>query len=272
MNIEAIVPKDLTEAKELATLYSRSTFAGKDLKGSPENCLLIILSAMELGFMPMQGMRMFSIISGKVALTADGIAALVMKRRDVCEYLTMKELTDDHCTYVGKRVGGQEFSYTFTMADAKKAGLINHMYQKFPRPMLRARCISAISKAGFPDLAAGLYEDDTGEITGNQPSPNYGKETPRVDVMGPPVSAIPTREPGSDDGDEPEKQNVIDAHQPTPLDLLTIRINECQTLAQLKAMSAEVRKMNETLKDEQDKAVLQAAFLKTRGELEKAKS
>jgi hypothetical protein len=49
---------------------------------------------------------------------------------------------------------------SFTTADAQRAGLNGDNWRKYPAAMLRARCLSAICRAVFPDLCLGLYDPD----------------------------------------------------------------------------------------------------------------
>ena len=57
------------------------------------------------------------------------------------------ELTDEVCTLEGERGDdpGHPQRYTFSMDDARKAGLAgNHSWKKYPKAMLSARATSAL--------------------------------------------------------------------------------------------------------------------------------
>lgn len=50
---------------------------------------------------------------------------------------------------------------SYTIAQAKQAGLLgSQAWQKYPDAMLRARCLSAICRAVYPDLILGMYDPD----------------------------------------------------------------------------------------------------------------
>jgi hypothetical protein len=151
---------------ELAKTLARSNLMPKELKGKPDDVFVVILQGSEMGLLPMQAVKMLSIISGKLSMSADGLAALVLRSPECAEFRMLK-YADDECTYSCRRRDQTEPTImSFTMADAKKAGLSgSNMYTKFPKAMLRARCISAAAKAVFPDLTAGFYDSDTGELT-----------------------------------------------------------------------------------------------------------
>jgi hypothetical protein len=81
--------------------------------------------------------------------------------------------TEKVCTISYKRRTAKERRiYSFTMDDAKAAELFNKAtWKKYPKAMLRARCISAVARMAFPDSIAGMY---TPEELGVEESPDGG--------------------------------------------------------------------------------------------------
>jgi hypothetical protein len=139
------------------------------LRNKPEDTLVVLLTGRELGFGAMQSLRGINVIQGKGVLGADTMGALVMSRRDVCGHLSLVETTADHATYATQRTGAPKpVTMTYTIAQAKQAGLATKdNWKNHPDAMLRARCLSAICRAVYPDLVAGLYIEDEGdEIAG----------------------------------------------------------------------------------------------------------
>jgi hypothetical protein len=160
--IAIIAPRNLEESERLAATLAKSMLLPTDLKGKPSDVLAIILTGAELGLAPMQAVRGIQVIKGKPSLSADLMAALCKRRRDVCEYLTPVTLTAEKAVYETKRVGDPKpTTMEFTIQDAQRAGLAgSDTYRKFPQAMLKARCLSAICRAVYPDVCMGLYDPD----------------------------------------------------------------------------------------------------------------
>jgi hypothetical protein len=145
----------LTTLERLATFVSKSTFA-KDIN-SMEKAITVMMQGMELGLQPMAAVRNIHIINGRPSLSADLMAALVIKHGHPRIQIT--ELTEQKCSAKARRreeTDWQEF--TFTWQDAVKAQLATKdTWQKHPKSMLRARTLSGICHIVFPDLFAGVY-------------------------------------------------------------------------------------------------------------------
>lgn len=159
--LTVITPKTLAEAKELATTLAGARTIPEALQKSPADVLAIVMAGAELGLAPMQSVRALVLIKGKPTLSADAMGALVKSRRDVCEYLVVKHSDGERATYETKRVGDpQPTVLGFTKAEATAAGLNGDNWRKFPAAMLRARALSAICRAVYPDLLLGVYDPD----------------------------------------------------------------------------------------------------------------
>jgi hypothetical protein len=160
--ITIITPKSLSEAKELAQTLAAARSIPEVLQKSPADVLAIVLAGAELGLAPMQSIRGIRLIKGQPALSADAMGALVKARRDVCQYLLLVESTPQRATYRTQRVGDpQPTELTYTLEDAQRAGLTSgDNWRKYPAAMLRARCLSAICRAVYPDLLLGVYDPE----------------------------------------------------------------------------------------------------------------
>lgn len=147
---------------EMAQLLAPADLLPKHLRNKPADVFLTLQLGSELGLAPMQSIRAIHVIEGKPTMSADLMAALCQRRRDVCEYLRPVELTATVATYETKRVGWPEpIRQSFTMADAERAGIAGKdNWRKYPAAMLKARCLSAIVRAAYPDLMLGIYDPD----------------------------------------------------------------------------------------------------------------
>lgn len=147
---------------EMAKLLAPADLLPKHLRGKPADVFLTLQLGQELGLQPMQSIRAVHVIEGKPTMSADLMSALCQRRRDVCEYLRPVELSEKVATYETKRIGWPEpMRLSFSMADAERAGLLGKdNWRKYPAAMLKARCLSAIVRAAYPDLMLGIYDPD----------------------------------------------------------------------------------------------------------------
>lgn len=150
------------QASALAAQLSRSNLLPSALNKNPADILTIILTGQELGLAPMMSLRGIRIIQGQPTLSADTMGALVRSRRDICGYLRIISSSATEATYETQRAGDPEATrMSYTIAQAKQAGLLgSQAWQKYPDAMLRARCLSAICRAVYPDLILGMYDPD----------------------------------------------------------------------------------------------------------------
>lgn len=119
-----------------------------------------VLAGRELGLGAVASMTGIYLVKGKVALSANLMAAQI-KRSGRYNYRVIR-LDDTGCEIVFTE-GGQEVGRSaFTEADAKAAGLMsNETYRKFPRNMYFARALSNGARWFTPDIFAGpVYTPD----------------------------------------------------------------------------------------------------------------
>lgn len=166
----AFEPRDISEGYQLAKLLVGSGLLGRNVV-RPEQAFTIIAAGRELGLTAMQSLRSIHIIEGKPTLSVDLIAALCKSRPDVCVYFRMVESTAERATYETQRKGEPSPTrMSWTIQEAKDAGLVGKdNWRKYPAAMLRARCITALARAVYPDLAMGLYDPDEIDTTSSPP-------------------------------------------------------------------------------------------------------
>jgi hypothetical protein len=157
----AFEPRDVTEGYQLAKILIASGLMPRGIQ-RPEAAFAIIAAGRELGLTAMQSLRSIHIIEGKPTLSADLVAALCKSRPDVCQYFRLVESTDRIARYETLRKGEPApTSMSFTIEDAQRAGVAGKdNWKKYPAAMLRARCITALARAVYPDLAMGVYDPD----------------------------------------------------------------------------------------------------------------
>ena len=142
--------------REMATALVRSGFLPKAIK-TPEQAIAIILSGNELGLGPMQSLRSIHIVEGKPTMGAELMMALAL-RNVPGGHMMIVESTNEACVVSAGRTRGDAIEYSFTIDDAKRAGLMNkNNWRNYPRAMLRSRVVSEAVKAVFPDALINAY-------------------------------------------------------------------------------------------------------------------
>lgn len=161
-------------------LFSAKIFA-KEVD-SIDRGFAVLLAGDEMGFAPMVSARSLSFVKNKLTLNAEAQVAVCVRHSAVCLYFRLVESTAEQAVYETMRAGHPEkVLLSYTLEQARKANLLgNGTWGSHPAAMLRARCSSALAKAVYPDLVAGLVDPDEAD------------EIRRVDRL-PPAEA-PTRQ------------------------------------------------------------------------------
>lgn len=154
MNEVSLIPTD-SEIQVLSRISQSASKSGL-FKISPDAALAICLKGRELNIPPMQALSHVNIIEGKACLSAELMHALVLKACPDCT-ITIVETSNERCEIHARRSKENEFSkFCFTMKDAEQAQLLGKMnWRKYPRAMLRSRCMSEMCRSVFPDALVG---------------------------------------------------------------------------------------------------------------------
>ena len=116
---------ELNSLDDVARLAKIACDSGLVSVRKPEEAAVILLTGRELGLAPMQSLRGIYVVNGKPVLSADLLVAVV-RRSGLCESWHVDESTAERCTITTKRVGEPKpTTKTWTMADAKRAGVTN---------------------------------------------------------------------------------------------------------------------------------------------------
>jgi hypothetical protein len=231
----AFEPSDIESAFNLAGLLVRSKLLPRSLS-TPEAAFTVIMAGRELGLTAMQSLRSLHVIEGKPVMSADLMMALCL-RSPICDHFRLVESTDTKATFEAKRTGQDAVRLSFTIDQAKAAGLVGKdNWKKFPAAMLRARCVAALARIVFADLMLGIY--DTDEIG---PKENRIPEQVQVEVV------------TGDFGDE------ADDGKPSPVDAALIEFARAESLEALGKARSDFGALKLRLDDE-TKATLRAAY------------
>lgn len=177
----AFVPTTFDETWRIATMLVKSGLAPRDLQ-TPERAMVAIMHGLELGLPPMSAIQRIAVINGRPCIWGNAVPAIAQRTG-------MLEAWDEdlfgegddmvaRCT-VTRRINSESTitkSATFSVADAKKAGLWTtearvqrkgrngEMYTKdndspwyrFPKRMLQMRARAAFHDL-FADAMCGLF-------------------------------------------------------------------------------------------------------------------
>ncbi len=141
---------------DLAERVANTEFVPKDLRRRPEAVLAALMTGAERGLGPMESLRSIHVIEGKPSFSAEALRALVLAAGHEIQIV---ENTAQKATLLGRRRGAQEWSppFTWTIDRARRANLVNKdNWRKYPEDMLLARASTALCRAVFPDVVAGL--------------------------------------------------------------------------------------------------------------------
>lgn len=149
-------PQTFEQALTFSNYLADSDMVPKDFKGKPGNCLVAIQWGMEIGLKPLQAMQNIAVINGRPSLWGDAVIALV-RSSPLCEYI-IEEDDGRTATCKVKRRGEPEQSRSFSMDDAKAAGLLGKQgpWTQYPKRMRQMRARAFAVRDVFPDVLKGL--------------------------------------------------------------------------------------------------------------------
>lgn len=155
--VAALVPQTLDEAFRVATAIAASGLAPKGVD-TTEKVLVALMAGAELGFAPFQAMQSFAIINGKPNIWGDAIPALLWSRGfKIKEWFDNDdEPTKAFCLIT--RPDGEEIERTYSIADARKAGLLGKQgpWQTNQKRMLQMRARGFGARDGAADVLRGM--------------------------------------------------------------------------------------------------------------------
>lgn len=140
--------------KEQAAMVVKTGFLPRAVD-TPERAIAIALKGRELGIPPMQAFAHIHIVDGKPTISAELMLSLIYKNSAgaIVNYI---EDTDKRCVVEAKRQGGKATKFSFTIDEARQAGLLaKNNWKSYPAAMLRARTVAIVARALFPDAIAG---------------------------------------------------------------------------------------------------------------------
>lgn len=141
---------------------------------TPQKLQTIVQTGKELGMSPMVSINSINVIKGRTVIAAAMLGALLKARNIEYKYTkdfeTIKnddgevtkietEITFWFFSKLKNTVDSREFSISW--AEMERAGYTSKdNWSKYPKNMMRSRCMSYGIKAYFPEIYAGFYTDE----------------------------------------------------------------------------------------------------------------
>lgn len=145
---------------------------------TPQAALLQLILGREHGLTMMQSLMHMHVVGNVPAMSVELLVAKIRKS-GVCEKFEVKEFSNTKVTVYSKRKDtGEEMSSTWTIEDAKVAGLAHKdNWKHYPRRMLYARAAGDVAKTLYQDVVLGMVTREE-----------------QIDIDAEPGNALPTIE------------------------------------------------------------------------------
>ena len=179
-----LVRRDQDSPAVLARYFQQSGLF-PDLQ-SEAQAYVKVVAGRELGLGPLASVSGLNVIKGRVTFSANLLASMV-KRHPRYDY-RVAEHNERGCRIIFTE-GGEEIGVsTFTMEDAKRAGLGGMNWTKYPQAMLFARALTQGVRWFCPDVTAGApayspEEIADGEVVEDVQEPQQATDAQLLDEL-----------------------------------------------------------------------------------------
>jgi len=162
-----------------ADVLAATQFIPQAYRNKPGDIIAASLIGREMGWAPIVSLQRIIVIDGKPTIDAQGMVGLV---RAQGHSLMGEDLVDKDGNYAGtkvtgKRLDGDTMEFSFTLADARTAGLLpakeKSAWAKYPKAMCWARAVSQVCRMLFADVMLGISytPEEMGSVVDSAPAP-----------------------------------------------------------------------------------------------------
>ncbi|HLR86240.1 MAG TPA: hypothetical protein VK059_14895 [Nocardioidaceae bacterium] len=219
----------MSAAHKLGTALCQTAFVPAAFKGNPDDAAAAIMYGDEIGFTPGQSLQNIYVISGKPALYARAMVALVLSHG----HKIWTEVSSPQRVIVcGQRRGSDKIERVeWTTSKAQQAGYTsNKKYTTDPESMLYARASGDVARRVAPDALAGIaYSVEEMELTDTEVTVSQ-VEAPKRTAKRASAPAPVAEEP---ELDEPAGTTPVDADAPSAADPDSITSQQTKKLGAL---------------------------------------
>jgi hypothetical protein len=233
----AIVPRDFEQVWRMATVLSQTSMVPKDFRNKPEETAAAIMYGLEIGLSPVTAVQSIAVINGRPSLFGDVLPALMRRHGHRLEETVHGSGSSMKAVVTLVRKDGERITRSFSMEDAKKAGLSTKTgpWQQYPQRMLQLRARSWAVRDGAAEILRGLsVKEELEDI----PQPKMRDVTPKVADAAPPSTEIP---------DLPD--DAAPAEDPPIADPEKLIAEMTTDMAAAKAAGADISEVQDQYKD-----------------------
>jgi hypothetical protein len=167
--------EDLDGMFRAAQCYLQSGFAPKAFT-TPQQLIICWARGAELGLRPLQAIDGLTVINNRIGIMGDLALAMVRQKGELADYKKVWEGQGDDltCTVTLQRQGGEPHDYTFSVREAKQAGIWsrNPVWPQYSKRMTYYRALGFGLRDEFSDILKGLYTtEELEDLAASQHAP-----------------------------------------------------------------------------------------------------
>ena len=153
-----IIPTDFESVWRMATVLCKTGMIPANFKDKPEDTAAAIMWGMEIGLSPIVALQSIAVINGRPSLWGDTLPAMIIKAGHKLDEAIEGDGATLKATCTLTRRDGHKVTRSFSMADAKRAGLAAKTgpWTQYPQRMLQMRARSWAVRDGAADVLRGL--------------------------------------------------------------------------------------------------------------------
>jgi len=145
----------------LAHKLAKSGVIPKQYIGKPLDLFVAMAMGYQLGMPVEQAIQDIAVINGRPCIYGDGLLAVVMNHADFEDIIEQEIMNGETCvgyTCTVKRKGKADYTKTFTIEMAKRAGLLGKPgpWAQYPDRMMQMRARGFALRDRFPDALRGI--------------------------------------------------------------------------------------------------------------------
>jgi hypothetical protein len=208
----AIRPNNMQEAMQFVQGLAKSSIAAQ-FNGDVYAILGAIERGESFGYSVFQSLQNIMYVNGKWTVYGDAMLAICRASRTCQDVVESFDDESSTATCTALRQGCRPVVRTFSLADARTAGLTNKgPWKSYPKRMLQMRARSFALRDAFADLLAGIAMQE--EVRDYDMKNQHGKKVPRP-LPHTVVEAAP-KEPAQQPAEARHATEPLDAPQDPP--------------------------------------------------------
>lgn len=159
---------ELEAMAQLANTFAHARLVPKALQGQPADCLLVLMTARDLGLSMTVAFRELHPIDGRVTASPK-LKLAIVRQRGLGRVWPAPDNGPLSATWYATRADDPDTTYasTFTIEDARSARLLGKdNWKMYPARMLSWRALGYLLDDAFSEVGTGLYSaDELGAVT-----------------------------------------------------------------------------------------------------------